>query len=194
MCFTSNVIPFSPGATSTPLLDELEAALESAGSKQFSEVSSVNLDSDFAITPGARSTPLLDELEAALESAGSKQASEVSSVDLDSDFATTATKELLAIPCPDGGYMIDPSAVSSSPVRSFKKISELDPKERASFQNQFTSKGKRRGVKKSHQGPSSGMSREERVSSTWGRDDFDSLFESSRGENVCVCVCVCVCV
>ena len=84
-----------------------------------------------------------------------------------------------AVPIEDGegGYFIDPSMVSNSPIRSFKRLSDLDPQERAGFDNQFNSKKSR-----SRRGQPRGrpLTNEERRSTTWGRDDFSDLFDSGR--------------
>ena len=62
--------------------------------------------------------------------------------------------------------------VSNSPIRSFKRLSDLDPQERAGFDNQFNSKrGRGRRGQRS-------LTAEERRSATWGRDDFSELFNS----------------
>lgn len=61
--------------------------------------------------------------------------------------------------CEGGGYQVDPATISSSPIRfqrqvyhimnihellcrSFRRITELDPLERAGYYNQFTKKGR----------------------------------------------------
>ena len=84
-----------------------------------------------------------------------------------------------AVPIEDGagGYIIDPSMVSNSPIRSFKRLSDLDPRERAGFDNQFNSKRGRRSQRGRGNQP---MSSEERRSTTWGRADFDDLIESGK--------------
>lgn len=84
-----------------------------------------------------------------------------------------------ALPIEDGagGYIIDPSMVSSSPIRSFKRLSDLDPQERAGFDNQFKSK---RARGRRNQRGTQQMTGKERHSTTWGRDDFDDLFESGK--------------
>ena len=78
-----------------------------------------------------------------------------------------------------GGYIIDPSMVSNSPIRSFKRLSDLDPQERAGFDNQFNSK-RARGRRNQRGQQNQPMSSEERRSTTWGRADFNDLFESSK--------------
>lgn len=47
------------------------------------------------------------------------------------------------IHCEDGGVMIDPD-LYNSPIKAFKRINDLDPEERASFQNQFHRTSRRR--------------------------------------------------
>lgn len=46
-----------------------------------------------------------------------------------------------AIRCEDGGYVIDPTSISSSPIRSFTRIGDMEPEERVQFQNQFRTTG-----------------------------------------------------
>ena len=100
-----------------------------------------------------------------------------------------------AIRCEDGGYLIDPSTISTSPIRSFKRIDDLAPEQRAGFQNQFQGKqgGGRRRSSRGGQG----------VNSWTGRDDFDELLgKLVYVHNLYVCmyicmyvhVCMCVCV
>lgn len=86
-----------------------------------------------------------------------------------------------AIPVEDGrgGYIIDPSMVSSSPIRTFKRLSDLDPQERAGFDNQFKSKDSR-GRKSQRARGRRAMTNEEKRLSTWGRDDFGDLFDSGK--------------
>ncbi len=74
----------------------------------------------------------------------------------------TIDSDLEPIPCEDGGYAIDPTAISNSPIRSFTRIDEMDPKLRAGFQNQFRihGKGRKNAVRRQ----------------PWPeRDDFDEL-------------------
>ena len=65
----------------------------------------------------------------------------------------------------DGGFYIDPSTISSSPIKSFTKISDLGPKQSDMYYNQFSHK-QRSGKKQS------GATVE---GNTWGRPDFDEL-------------------
>lgn len=61
-----------------------------------------------------------------------------------SPHKTTDLVEPRVIPCEDGGYLIDPSTISTSPIRSFTRLQDMDPHQRAGFQNQFQkSKGRR---------------------------------------------------
>ena len=85
--------------------------------------------------------------------------------------------EAMPIEDGEGGYFIDPSMVSNSPIRSFKRLSDLDPQERAGFDNQFNSK-RSRGRRGQPRGRP--LTNEERQSTTWGRDDFSDLFDSGR--------------
>lgn len=78
----------------------------------------------------------------------------------------------------EGGYIVDPSMISNSPIRCFTRLSEMDPQESAWYKDQFKGKGRGRG-----RGGGGGggkrqlpMTREERESATWGRDDFGDLF------------------
>lgn len=48
-----------------------------------------------------------------------------------------------AIRCEDGGYVIDPTSISSSPIRAFTRLDDLEPEERVQYQNQFRTKGAR---------------------------------------------------
>ena len=93
-----------------------------------------------------------------------------------STSGTGAQPDAVPIEDGEGGYIIDSSMYSSSPIRSFKKLSDLDPQERAGFDNQFKSK-RGRGRRNQIRRP---MTSEERRSSTWGRADFDDLFDSGR--------------
>jgi len=43
--------------------------------------------------------------------------------------------QVRAIPCEDGGFVVEPS--SSSPIRTFTRLQDLDQKERSRYQNQF---------------------------------------------------------
>ena len=81
-----------------------------------------------------------------------------------------------AIRCEDGGYMIDPSEISTSPIRSFVPIDELDPTERAGFQNQFQTKSKGRGMRVTTAG-------KRFLGSNWpGKsDEFDELYGKQNG-------------
>ena len=45
----------------------------------------------------------------------------------------------------DGGYIVDPSTVSSSPIRTFTRISDLSPSKKAGFLGQFDYSKKRKG-------------------------------------------------
>ena len=77
--------------------------------------------------------------------------------------------------CEDGGYMVDPTSISSSPIRSFTRLEDLDPQERVRFQNQFQNrKASGRGKKP--------LSFRQQTGRGWtGRDSFDEL----RGEKGC---------
>ena len=43
-----------------------------------------------------------------------------------------------AVPCDDGGYMVEPS--TNSPIRSFTRLQDMDWTERSRYQNQFKKK------------------------------------------------------
>lgn len=85
--------------------------------------------------------------------------------------------------CEGGGYQVDPATISSSPIRSalagvdnmcgamhflmhrtFRRITDLDPQERAGYYNQFSKK--RRGGRGSGGGDA-----------TWGRAEFSEMME-----------------
>ena len=90
--------------------------------------------------------------------------------------STPQPAEPMMIEDGEGGYIIDPSMISNSPIRCFTKLSEMDPQERAWYKDQFKAKSRGRG-----RGGGGGrrqlpMTREERESATWGRDDFGDLF------------------
>ena len=68
-----------------------------------------------------------------------------------------------AVPCKDGGCMIDPST-SPIRIRSFTRLQDLDPDQRAAFQNQFQKKSRRSSLNKG------GMA-------TWP-DQFDELMNT----------------
>ena len=69
----------------------------------------------------------------------------------------------------DGGFYVDPSTVSKSPLRTFTRIGDLDPRESDMYYNQFTRKSKRKSkAEQTHSGPFT-------VGSNWGRADFDDL-------------------
>lgn len=62
----------------------------------------------------------------------------------------------------------DPSTISTSPIRSFTRINDLDPAQRALLQNQFQTKGKGRR--------SGNRQLSFQHGNGWaGRDDFDEL-------------------
>jgi len=65
----------------------------------------------------------------------------------------------------DGGFYIDPSTVSNSPIKSFTRISDLGPKQSDMYYNQFSHKQKprKRQLGATVRG------------NTWGRPDFDEL-------------------
>ena len=65
----------------------------------------------------------------------------------------------------DGGFYIDPSTISNSPIKSFTKISDLGPKQSDMYYNQFSHKQRSRKRQ-------SGAAVE---GNTWGRPDFDEL-------------------
>lgn len=94
-----------------------------------------------------------------------------------------------AIRCEDGGYLIDPSTISSSPIRSFKRIDDLAPEQRAGFQNQF--QGKKGGRRRTSRG---GQVAYQGATSWTGRDDFDELLGKLdvhvRAKYVTMCACV----
>lgn len=99
---------------------------------------------------------------------------------------STPQPEAVAIEDGAGGYIVDPSMISNSPIRCFTRLSDMDPQERAWYEDQFKSKsgggGGRRGQgRKSQRGGGRRqlpMTSEERESATWGRDDFGDLFNT----------------
>lgn len=94
--------------------------------------------------------------------------------------------EPVAIEDGEGGYIVDPSMISNSPMRCFTKLSDMEPQERALYEDQYKAKSGRGGQgRKSQRGTGRGgrrqlppMTSEERESATWGRDDFGDLFNS----------------
>ena len=74
------------------------------------------------------------------------------------------------IPCEGGGFMIDPSTISNSPIKSFTRIKDLPPHEQAGYYNQFKHTKSRRSRGRVD---SSGVN-------TWGRQDFDELLATSK--------------
>ena len=81
------------------------------------------------------------------------------------------------LPCEGGGFIVDTSTVSSSPIRTFKRIKDLAPHERDSYRNQFSYSKSGRGRGKSRKSVVSGRGMRGRPprANTWGRDDFDEL-------------------
>ena len=111
---------------------------------------------------------LLDDLHSALESETGYVSPEEADSQETSHTPRTQAKETRLIPSEGGGFIVDMSTVSNSPIRTFTKISDLRPDERERFRNQF--KGHSRG------GGRRAVSRTSQTStSTWGREDFDEL-------------------
>ena len=69
----------------------------------------------------------------------------------------------------DGGFYIDPATVSKSPIKTFTRIGDLDPKESDMYYNQFSRKSKRKSRTDQRQ------SEPYAVVSNWGRPEFDDL-------------------
>ena len=88
---------------------------------------------------------------------------------------TLAAPQLL--PCEGGGFIVDTSTVSSSPIRAFTKIADLAPHERDSYRNQFSysKSGRGRGRPRKSGVSGAGMRGRPPQTNTWGRDDFDEL-------------------
>lgn len=74
-----------------------------------------------------------------------------------------------AIRCEDGSYVIDPTSISSSPIRAFTRLEDMEPEERVQFQNQFRTKG------------ASGRGKQQLLFQQRGRPERDS-FDQLRGE------------
>ena len=72
--------------------------------------------------------------------------------------------ETRLIPSEDGGFIVDDSTISNSPIRTFTKISEMGVKDRERFRNQF----KPRALPKKRAG----------ASSTAWSNDFGDLAQS----------------
>lgn len=84
------------------------------------------------------------------------------------EIAVSGTAESQAIPCEDGGFAIDPTSISSSPIRCFTRLDDMAPEERVRFQNQFRTKGgSGRGKQQ--------LSFRQRSQDWPGRDSFDAL-------------------
>lgn len=78
--------------------------------------------------------------------------------------------------CEDGGYLIDPSTISNSPIRTFTRIDDLGPRERDSFRNQFQSKARKKRAPSSSARGSKTSSLPHKTMGRWtGRSDFDEL-------------------
>ena len=99
--------------------------------------------------------------------------------------SSTPQPEAMAIEDGEGGYIVDPSMISNSPIRCFTRLSDMDPQERAWFEDQYKSKSSEGGRggkgRKSQRGGGRRqlpMTSEERQSATWGRDDFGDLFNT----------------
>ena len=111
---------------------------------------------------------LLDDLHSALES----ETDCISPVQTDSQETSHSPQahatETRLIPSEGGGFIVDMSTVSNSPIRTFTKISDLDTTERDRFLNQFKGHSRRGGRR-----TVSGSTRP--TTSTWGRDGFDEL-------------------
>lgn len=74
----------------------------------------------------------------------------------------------------DGGYEAVVGTVSSSPIRTFTRIDDLDPQLRAGFQNQFQHKGGRGKRRSSSRGQQTTFGC--RTGGNWTeRDGFDEL-------------------
>lgn len=96
---------------------------------------------------------------------------------------STPQPEAVAIEDGEGGYIIDPSMISSSPIRCFKKLGDMDPQERAWYEDQYKGKSGRGGGqgRKSQRGGGRRqllMTSKDRELATWGRDDFGDLFKT----------------
>ena len=105
---------------------------------------------------------------------------------------STPQPEAVGIEDGEGGYTIDPSMISDSPIRCFKRLSEMEPEERAVYEDQYKPKrggqGRRsRGGRGRSQLP---VTNEERQSATWGRDDFGDLFNTGRLVQMLGCIFV----
>lgn len=97
---------------------------------------------------------------------------------IESSPASTPQPEPIATE--DGGYFIDPSLISSSPIKC-KLLSDLDPQERALYKDQYKPKsgaGGGQGRKNQRGGGRRQLTNEEKESATWGRDDFGDLFNT----------------
>lgn len=71
-------------------------------------------------------------------------------------------------PSEDGGYIVDPSTVSSSPIRTFTRISEMPSSEKAGYLRQFDHSRRKKGRRSTL--------KEGGNQSGWhGRSDFDEL-------------------
>ena len=55
----------------------------------------------------------------------------------------------------DGGYEVDPNAISSSPIRSYQQISSLNERSNFDYRNQFATSKKKRSTSSSVQGETS---------------------------------------
>ena len=96
---------------------------------------------------------------------------------------STPQPEPLAVEDGEGGYIVDPSTISNSPIRCFTRLSDMDPQERAWYEDQYKAKSGRGRGRRTQRGAEGGrrqlpMTSKERESATWGRDDFGDLFST----------------
>ena len=103
--------------------------------------------------------PLLDELSTALENDDVAHGDERGQ-----SPPPPSVTETRLIPSEDGGFIVDDSTISNSPIRTFTKISDMGAKDRERFKNQF----KQRALPKIRAG----------ASSTAWSNDFGDLAQS----------------
>lgn len=115
----------------------------------------------------------LDNLYSALED-DTEDASPTLTLKETSPLPQSHGVETQLIPSETGGFIVDMSTVSSSPIKTFTKISDLDALERDRLLNQFKGSTKGRGRQTVARAGQS-------TAATWAREDFNELV-ADRGE------------
>lgn len=94
-----------------------------------------------------------DDSEDDLVLLGDRRESQPHSIELlsqreqDKDNERDSTPELEGVPfhmTTDGGYDVDPTAISSSPIRSYQQISSVNERSNFDYSNQFATSSKKK--------------------------------------------------